>query len=79
MAAASGRLACQRINPGGAALSFTLDTNRVIAVGEERPEAEAVHDLVARQRVSLATATVRLVVAMAAGTPPKGLITGIGV
>ncbi|NEA55584.1 hypothetical protein G3I60_15860 [Streptomyces sp. SID13666] len=53
-------------------LSFTLDTNCLIAVEEERPEAGAVRDLVARQRSGLAT--VRLVATMAAETQRDGTV-----
>jgi hypothetical protein len=53
-------------------LSFTLDTNCLIAVEEERSEAQAVRDLVARQHAGLAT--VRLVATMAAETQRDGTV-----
>ncbi|PKV89913.1 hypothetical protein [Streptomyces sp. TLI_146] len=53
-------------------LSFTLDTNCLIAVEEERPEAEAVRELVAQQGAS--RATVRLVATMAAENQRDGTV-----
>ncbi|MEV5602269.1 hypothetical protein AB0L33_12610 [Streptomyces sp. NPDC052299] len=53
-------------------LSFTLDTNCLIAVEEERPEAAAVRELVARQCAG--RATVRLVATMAAENQRDGSV-----
>ncbi|MFK0172505.1 hypothetical protein ACIQU5_27275 [Streptomyces sp. NPDC090306] len=51
-------------------LSFTLDTNCLIAVEEDRSDAEAVRQVVARQRAG--AAQVRLVATMAAETQRDG-------
>ncbi|WKE70580.1 hypothetical protein [Streptomyces sp. WP-1] len=53
-------------------LSFTLDTNCLIAVEEKRPEAAAVRELVAQQRAS--RAAVRLVATMAAENQRDGTV-----
>ena len=51
-------------------LSFTLDTNCIIAVEEPRPATAAVRELIARQRAS--TAVVRLVATTAAENQRDG-------
>jgi hypothetical protein len=53
-------------------LSFTLDTNCIIAVEEQRPEAGAVLELVARQRAG--SAVVRLVATTAAENQQDGSV-----
>ncbi|MFC1437393.1 hypothetical protein ABUW04_03915 [Streptacidiphilus sp. N1-10] len=53
-------------------LSFTLDTNCIIAVEEPRPATEAVLELVARQRTG--TAVVRLVATTAAENQRDGTV-----
>jgi hypothetical protein len=53
-------------------LTFTLDTNCLIAVEEQRPDAPAVEALVARHRAS--TAVVRVVATAAAETQLDGTV-----